>query len=136
MQTDARVDLNVDVELLKLALELRHMAERDAGIIAEEIRGSIPDSDLPADAGDAPHSPGPYRDSWKHGKAKVKKGAVTAYAFSMATTSTGEEALANVLEEGRGSINPHPHWRAALERARRRIAQLLSDDNASMRGRA
>lgn len=132
--TEPRFDLNVDLEIAKVALQIGHLAEQGADLIAEEVRESIDVSDLPSAPGEAPHSTGPYRDSWKSGKAKRRKNSVVAYAFSMAETEGGE-SLAEVLEEGRGPIHPHPHWRQAVERARKRLDAVVARMNAQMRSR-
>jgi len=130
---DARFDLNIDFELAKLALQHGHLAEQGAELIAEEVKEAIELSDIPAAAGEAPHSTGAYRDSWKSGQAKRKRNTIVAWAFSLAKTESGEESLAEVLEEGRGPIHPHPHWRSAVERARRKLDALIARTNAQLK---
>lgn len=132
--SQARFDLNVDAELAALMLQHGHLAETGAELIAEEVRGAIEVSDIPSEPGSAPHSKGPYRDSWKSGKAKRKRNAIVAWAYSLAETASGE-ALADVLEDGRGPVAPRPHWRAAVERARKRLDALVAQTNAQMKGR-
>lgn len=117
---EAVVTLDINAEVAALALEYGHLAERGAQLIAERIRESIPLSEIPSLPGQPPHSRGNYRGSWRHGRAKRRGMRVTAYTYSMMSTAQGVP-LALVLEDGLGRIEPRPHWRAAVERARREM---------------
>jgi hypothetical protein len=133
--SDVRFVLNVDAELVQLALQYAYLAERGAEFVAEEIAGSIEISEYPAGLGEPPHSTGPYKESWKSGKARRKRDYVVAYGFSMAKTASGE-SLGRILDEGRGAINPHPHVNAGIARARRRLGVEVEQVNARLRGGA
>lgn len=132
MVSEARMELHVDAELAALANEYAYLAELGAEMIAESVRDEISISDIPAAAGEPPHSKGPYRDSWKSGKAKRRKDVITAFAFSMAQASNGEP-LAVILEDGQGPTAPHPHWRAAAEHARRDLEREVERVNTQLR---
>jgi hypothetical protein len=132
MAEDVRIDLDIDGEMAELLVEYGYLAELGAELHAEEVRDVIDVSDIPAAAGEPPHSKGPYRDSWKSGKAKRKGLGVTAWSYSMAKAANGE-SLADILDTGRGPIEPHPHVNAALERAARRLDVEVAAVNARLR---
>jgi hypothetical protein len=129
---DVRLDLDIDGEVVELLVEYGYLAELGAELHAEEVRDVIDVSDIPAAAGEPPHSRGPYRDSWKSGKAKRKGLGVTAWSFSMAKAVNGE-SLADILDTGRGPIEPHPHVNAAIDRAERRLQAEIDAVNARLR---
>lgn len=135
VKREARVELDIGAEVLELMLQTGALVERGAELIAEEIRESIPDSDFPAQPGQPPHSPGPYRDSWKHTGARRRGNSMVAWAFSMSSVESGE-SLAEILEEGRGPVEPHPHISSAVELADRLLDAEVARMNAAMRGGA
>lgn len=121
MAREAEVRLDIDAELVAIALEYAPLVERGAAMIADEIQDSITISEIPSPAGSPPHSKGPYRESWKSGKARRRGLNVAAWAYSLATVGTSHESLAEVLDEGRGPIEPHPHLHAAVARAQKAV---------------
>jgi hypothetical protein len=126
---EAEIHLNVDAELANLALELGFMAEEGARILEKEMTSLIAISDLPSEPDMPPHSRGPYRNSWKAGKARRRGDSITAWSFSQATTKRGE-SLAEVLDEGRGKNQPRPHIRQAIRQARARLDAVVRQQNA------
>lgn len=108
-----RVNFDVDAAMTRVLLERAALVETGAAELAKAIRDRIPDTPIPSEPGQPPHSPGPYRDSWKSGQAKRRGMRLTAWAFSMAKASNGE-ALADILERGTERMEPRPHYRAAV----------------------
>lgn len=130
---EARVELDITAEVAEIALQYAYIAELGAQAIADEVRASIPESDEAAPAGMPPHSRGPYRDSWKATRARRRGNTVVAHAYSMASTDSGE-SLAEILDQGRGAIHPHPHLSAAERRAVRRVEAEIARVNAQLGG--
>jgi hypothetical protein len=119
----ARVVFDVNAHFARIANQASALVEQSAEIMRDEIRISIPDSPLPSGPGQPPHSPGPYREAWKSGRAKIKSDRIVAYTFNLSRASNGR-SLADILERGEGAIHPHPHYRPAIPRARRRAIDL------------
>jgi hypothetical protein len=128
---DARVEMDIDHEMAVIGLELLHVVTRQAEILAESVRDTIPLSDIPSAAGGPPHSSGPLRDSWQFGRAKIRNNRITAYAYSTLRTEGLNVPLAIILDQGLGRVAPRPFIDAAIARARPKIE---AETQTMMRG--
>lgn len=100
-------------------------AERMAAISAEEITADIEITDVPSRPGAPPHSTGPYKNSWKPSKARIRDD-VAAIAYSKAKAGTNDDRLLGpLLEYGTEKMPARPHIRVGLARAADRIRSEL-----------
>ena len=114
----AFLQIDIDADIAKLALQVAPIVADAAKLLKDEIRRRIPDTDVPSAPGDAPSSTGPYRDSWKAGRARRRRDFVQADTYSV--PPDGNVKLAAILEHGsrEAGIAPRPHIRPAeAERA-------------------
>jgi hypothetical protein len=119
----AYCEINIAAQIARIALRVHHIPEAAAEHMRDEIRRSLPESQLPAPPGQPPHSTGPYRDAWRSTKTKRKGLRLVAYTFNLATTKSGL-SLGDILEIGEGPVHPHPHYRPVIPRGREKAQEL------------
>lgn len=119
MSDSVRFVPNTEAALAFIVNRYGTLAEVGAELLRDEIKSRVPESDIPSEPGQPPHSPGPYRDSWHASGAKRRGDAVVAWTYSMAKRGDGS-SLARALEFGdhQANLSPRPHVRGATDVAR------------------
>lgn len=129
-----KVDFDIDQNIARLALEATPIVETAAEIMAEEVKARIALTEVPSEPGQPPHSTGPYRDAWKHTRARRRRDFVQADTFADPKEGIPPK-LPAILEYGSRETNlaPRPHVRPAEEARAERMEAEIARLNAQNR---